>query len=110
MSKVESLGRFEELVLLALSRLRKEAYGMEVRRTLADVTERDISIGAVYTALERLEAKGFVSSRRGDPLPERGGRARRYFRLEAAGVAALQEGRRLHDKAWRGLRPAEVKA
>jgi len=110
MSKAEYLGKFEELVLLALGRLRREAYGMEIRRVLADLAEKDISIGAVYTALERLEAKGFVSSRRGDPLPERGGRARRYFRLEAAGVAALQEERRILRKAWLGLKPAEVKA
>jgi PadR family transcriptional regulator, regulatory protein PadR len=85
----DRLGRFEELVLLALVRLRENAYGVPIRREIAERTGRDVSFGAVYTTLERLERKGYVSSRVGDPTPERGGRAKRYFRIEAPGITAL---------------------
>jgi DNA-binding PadR family transcriptional regulator len=86
------LGRFEELVLLALVRLREDAsYGVPIRREIAERTGRDVSFGAVYTTLERLARKGYVSSRLGDPTPERGGRAKRYFRIEAPGITALNE-------------------
>jgi DNA-binding PadR family transcriptional regulator len=87
------LGRFEEYVLLALVRLRENAYGVPVRREIAERTGRDVSLGAVYGTLERLERKGYVSSRVGAPTPERGGRAKRYFRIEAPGVRALNESR-----------------
>ena len=87
------LGRFEEYVLLALVRLRENAYGVTVRREIADRTGRDVSFGAVYTTLERLERKGYVSSRVGEPTPERGGRAKRYFRIEAPGRRALNSSR-----------------
>jgi PadR family transcriptional regulator PadR len=90
----DRLGRFEELVLLALVRLPKEnAYGVPIRREIAERTGRDVSFGAVYTTLERLGRKGYVSSRVGDPTPERGGRAKRYFRIEAPGIRALNEAR-----------------
>ena len=70
----DQLGRFEELVLLALVRLRENAYGVPIRREIADRTGRDVSFGAVYTTLERLERKGYVTSRMGEPTRERGGR------------------------------------
>ena len=85
-------GAFEQLVLMALIRLGENAYGMTVRRELAAGTGRDVSLGAVYSTLDRLERKGWVSSRSvaaGDSV-ERGGRARRFFRVEAAGEAAVQ--------------------
>ncbi len=85
------LGHFEERVLLALVRLRENAYGVSVRRELSERTGREVSLGAVYTTLDRLEQKGYVSSRMGDPTPERGGRAKRYFRIEAPGMRALNE-------------------
>ena len=88
----DRLGRFEELVLLALVRLR-ETYGVPIRREIAERTGRDVSFGAVYTTLERLERKGYVSSRTGEPTRERGGRAKRYFRIEAPGIRALNETR-----------------
>jgi PadR family transcriptional regulator, regulatory protein PadR len=88
---VYQLGRFEEVVLRALVRLREDAYGVPIRREIAERTGRDVSFGAVYTTLERLERKGFVSSHMGEPTPERGGRAKRYFRIEAPGVAALNQ-------------------
>jgi PadR family transcriptional regulator, regulatory protein PadR len=86
-------GRFEEIVLLALVRLREDAYGVTIRRDIAERTGSDVSFGAVYTTLDRLERKGYVSSRVGEPTPERGGRAKRYFRIEAPGVRALNETR-----------------
>jgi DNA-binding PadR family transcriptional regulator len=85
------LGRFEELVLLAVVRLRENAYGVTIRREIAERTGRDVSFGAVYTTLERLQRKGHVSSRLGDSTPERGGRAKRYFRIEAPGITALNK-------------------
>jgi DNA-binding PadR family transcriptional regulator len=107
MGKVERLGEFEQLVLWSLVRLGKDAYGMAIRRSLTERTGRQVSIGAVYATLQRLEDKGLVSSRRGDPLPERGGRARRNFQIEGEGIKALNEAREMMTKAWRGLDPAK---
>jgi PadR family transcriptional regulator PadR len=87
------LGQFEELVLLALLRLQENAYGVPIRREIAVRTGRDVSVGALYTTLDRLERKGYVSSHMGDPTPERGGRAKRYFRIEAPGERALNHSR-----------------
>ena len=89
----DRLGQFEELILLALVRLRENAYGVTIRREIENRTGREISVGAVYTALERLQRKGYVSSRVGDPTPERGGRAKRFFRIEAPGLDALNRTR-----------------
>jgi PadR family transcriptional regulator PadR len=89
----DRLGRFEELVLHAVARLGDGAYGVPIRRQIADWTERDVSFGAIYTTLERLERKGYVSSRTGEPTPERGGRAKKYFRIEAPGIRALERSR-----------------
>jgi DNA-binding PadR family transcriptional regulator len=87
------LGRFEELVLLALVRLRENAYGVPIQREIAERTGCDVSFGAVYTTLERLQRKGYVSSRVGEATPDRGGRPKRYFKIEAPGVLALNETR-----------------
>jgi len=88
-AKGESLGEFEHLVLLAVLRLGAEAYGMRVRREIAERTDRDVSIGAVYATLDRMEAKGLVKSEMGPSTPERGGRAKRSFRLTGAGAEAV---------------------
>lgn len=90
MKRGELLGSLEHIILLALVRLDGAAHGMIVRREIEERTGRNLSIGAVYATLERLEAKGYVSSFTGDPTPERGGRAKRLFRVEAAGKRALQ--------------------
>jgi len=94
MPKGDALGEFEQLVLLAILRLQKDAYGMRVRQELSDRTSRDVTIGAVYATLDRLAEKGFVDSATGDPTPERGGRAKRCFRVTAAGIGALDRARR----------------
>jgi PadR family transcriptional regulator PadR len=88
-AKGELLGEFEHLVLLAILRLTDSAYGMSVRREIAVRTGRDVSIGAVYATLDRLSTKGLVSSAMSDPTPERGGRAKRSFRLTGAGINAV---------------------
>lgn len=98
------MGEFEQLVLLALLRRGNDAYGMEVKDEIERRTGREVSYGAVYTALDRLERKGFVSHRLGDPTPERGGRARKYFRVEPAGSTALQATHRALTVMWEGVR------
>jgi PadR family transcriptional regulator, regulatory protein PadR len=89
MYKRDLLGGFELIVMLALLRLSDRAYGVTVRREIEDRTGRDVSIGAVYATLDRLQAKGYVRSKLADPTPERGGRSKRFFRVTAAGVAAV---------------------
>jgi len=90
MKRGELLGSLEHIILLALARLDGGAHGMIVRCEIEKRTGRNVSIGAVYATLERLEAKGYVSSFTGEPTAERGGRAKRLFRVEAAGKLALQ--------------------
>jgi len=89
MAKGDLLGEFEHLVLLAVLRLGADAYGMRVRSEIAVRTGRDVTIGAVYATLERLSDKGLVTSTLSDPTPERGGRAKRSFRLTGAGADAV---------------------
>lgn len=105
MAPESSLGEFEQVILLAVAHLTREAYGVTIRREIEARTGRDVSIGALYTALERLERKGFVSSHMSDPLPQRGGRARRHFHVEPEGAAALRRSRELLAKMWDGLTP-----
>ena len=84
-----SLGDFEQLLLFAIVRLEGDAYGVSIRRELDQRVHRSVSAGAVYTALERLEAKRLVTSRVGETAPARGGRRRKYYLLEPAGAEAL---------------------
>lgn len=84
-----SLGDFEQLLLFAILRLEGDAYGVSIRRELEERANRSVSAGAVYTGLERLESKGLVTARVGDTVPVRGGRRRKYYRLEPEGAAAL---------------------
>ena len=84
-----ALGEFEQLILLALVRLGPDAYGATVRREIEARAGREVSISAVYTTLERLEQKGLVRSRVGEPTPERGGRRRRHFALLPLGARSL---------------------
>jgi DNA-binding PadR family transcriptional regulator len=84
------LGEFEYAVLLAVMHLREDAYAVPMRELIEERTGRPVARGALYTALERLEAKACLRSRMGDPTPERGGRARRYFSLTPLGLRALR--------------------
>jgi PadR family transcriptional regulator PadR len=85
----DHLGEFEHIVMLALLRLEDRAYGVTVRREIELRTKREVSIGAVYATLDRLESKGYVKSHHGEPTPERGGRSKRFFRITAQGLAAV---------------------
>jgi DNA-binding PadR family transcriptional regulator len=97
------LGEFELMVLLAVIHLGDEAYGVPISRELERHRGRDVSVGSVYAALERMESKGLVTSSLGDPTPERGGKAKRYFRITKEGLRQVHETRRVLTKLWRGL-------
>jgi DNA-binding PadR family transcriptional regulator len=97
------LGEFEHIVVLALLRLEDRAYGVTVRQEIEFRAHREVSIGAVYATLNRLEAKGYVKSCRGEPTPERGGRSKRFFRLTARGVAAVRRTQRVLRNLTEGL-------
>jgi PadR family transcriptional regulator PadR len=101
---IASLGEFEQVVLLAVLRLRDNAYGVSIRQEIAACTERDPAPGALYTTLDRLEEKGYVTSRLGDPTPQRGGRAKRYFTVTATGVEAVSRAQRSYQRLLKGLR------
>jgi DNA-binding PadR family transcriptional regulator len=103
MSAVPTLGEFEQVVLLAVLRLGEAAYGVSIRREITSCTEREPAPGALYTTLERLEAKGLLTSRFGDPTPERGGRAKRYFAVTARGVKAVARAQRSYQRLLDGL-------
>jgi len=98
-----TLGTLELATLLAVSRLRDEAYGLAVKRDLAARTGRDYSAGALYTTLQRLEDKGLLTSRNSEPLPVRGGRSRRHFTLTGAGARALRDAERHATSIWAGI-------
>ena len=97
---MRQLGEFERAVLLAVIRLGERGYGVSIREELEKRLERDISFGAVYTTLDRLEEKGLVSASLGEPTAERGGRAKKFFRVEAAGLERLQHARRTSKAIW----------
>jgi PadR family transcriptional regulator, regulatory protein PadR len=97
------LGELEQIVLLAVLRLGDEAYAVPILEQIETQTGRKITRGAPYTALERLETKGCLRSRVGDPLPERGGRARRFFTVTPAAVRALKQSRLALMRLWHGL-------
>lgn len=99
----ETLGGFEKLLLLAVLQLGEDAYGAAIFEELKRRTDRDTSPGAVYVTLRRLEKKGMVRSRAGAPTPERGGRTKRLYSLEAPGLAALRDARREWDAMADGL-------
>jgi PadR family transcriptional regulator len=99
----ESVGEFEHLILLAILRLGDAAYGTSIFDELAQHTDRAILRPAVYNAVRRLETKGLISSEVGEPTPERGGRAKRFFRLEPLGVAVLRDSRRTLLSMWDGV-------
>ena len=99
----EVLGNFELMIMLALIRLGEDAYGVPISKTLQESMGREVPLGSVYAALERLEEKGLVSSRIGEPTPERGGRAKRYFRVTAKGLREVRTARGTLIKLWQGI-------
>jgi DNA-binding PadR family transcriptional regulator len=103
------LGEFEQLVLIALVRLGEDAYGATIRRDIESRAGRRLSISAVYTTLDRLEQKGCVRSRVGEPTPQRGGRRRKHFELQPLGARALRTAYRAYVGMTAGLE-ARLKA
>jgi len=97
------LGEFEHIIVLALLRLEDRAYGVTVRQEIELRTNREVSIGAVYATLDRLERKGYVKSHYGEPTSERGGRSKRFFRVTARGIAAVNRTQRALQKMAEGL-------
>ncbi|HEY7057542.1 MAG TPA: helix-turn-helix transcriptional regulator [Vicinamibacterales bacterium] len=97
------LGELEQIVLLAVLRVADQAYAIPILEQIEQHTGRKVARGALYTALDRLESKGCLRSRLGEPLPERGGRARRYFTVTPAAVRALRDSRRALLRLWRGI-------
>jgi PadR family transcriptional regulator PadR len=101
--KEKFLGEFEQMVLLALLRLGRDAYGVAIRQLLHEQINRNVAIGALYSTLERLEKKGMVDSTLGESTPERGGRAKRYFAVTAKGQTALCRSRDVFNTMWQGV-------
>ena len=104
MPKGDSLGEFEQLVMLAVLRLREEAYGMTVRREIEERTGRESAIGAVYATLDRLEHKGLVRSHETAASDDRGGRPRRTYQVTAVGQKSLQETRKALASMMEGIK------
>ena len=100
------MGEFEQIVLLAVVRLADNAYGVPIRREIEKRVDRKVTVGALYSTLDRLEAKGYLSSHFADPTAERGGRSRRYFRVEPQGIEALARAREMFHRMWKGVRLA----
>lgn len=104
MIKPDSLGQFEQLVLTAILSLHDDAYGVTIHAKVEELARpKAVSLGAVYVTLDRLEDKGFVASWLSDPKPERGGRAKRCYRLEALGERALQESAVTAKRIWESI-------
>jgi DNA-binding PadR family transcriptional regulator len=97
------LGEFELILLLTILRLGDDAYGVPLSRELSQLRGSDVSVGSVYAALDRLELKGLISSRLGEATAERGGRAKRYFRVTEEGLRSVEETRRVLTKLWKVL-------
>jgi len=106
----ETLGEFEQCVLLAVVHLGDGAYGVTIRQEIETRTGRDIALGALYTSLARLERKGYLRSTLSDPTPQRGGRSKRCFTLTFTGSVALRQSRERLKRMWQGLAPDLRKA
>ncbi|MFT3905275.1 MAG: PadR family transcriptional regulator [Steroidobacteraceae bacterium] len=103
MRKREYLGQLELMVLLAVMRTGQDAYGVLISREIAEKSGREVMLGSVYAALERLEKKGLVVSRRGEPTAERGGKARTYFKTTAAGLKEARDTHEILQRLSQGL-------
>ena len=103
MRKGDYLGNFDLMLLLALLRLGEDAYGVTISQELEQHTDREVVIASVYARLERLQERGLVTSRLGDATPERGGRAKRFFRITSAGIREVRDARRSLMNMWKGL-------
>lgn len=98
--KLHPLGEFEEIVLLTVGVLYDEAYGVAVKDTIEEKAQRKVSVGALQSALKRMEKKGYLKSRDGEANEQRGGKPKRYYTITALGKLALQESREIRNELW----------
>src|SRR6186997_3264585 len=103
MANPNPISNFELMVMLALIRLGDDAYGVPISQEIEEQSGHDVAMGSVYAALERLQDRGFVSSSIGEPTPERGGRAKKYFKVTGKGMKVVQETQQTLTRLWKGL-------
>ena len=104
MARTDSLGQFEQLVLTAILTLREDAYGVTIHSKVEELARpKPIALGAIYVTLDRLEDKGLIASWLSEPTAERGGRAKRCYRIEALGERALEESAVTAKRMWDGI-------
>src|SRR4051812_26948779 len=99
----QHLNDFELMILLAILRIGENAYGLPIAEEIQKIAERVVLLGAIYVALERLEERGLLTSSYGDPTPERGGRAKRFFKVTAKGLKAVNDAKRALTALWSGI-------
>ncbi|WP_372770647.1 PadR family transcriptional regulator [Pseudoalteromonas sp.] len=97
------LGEFEQMVMLAILKLADNAYGVSIRELLIDAIGRDVSVGALYTTLERLEKKGLLTSSQGEAIAQRGGRAKKFYVVSGQGKQALNRSKNALETLWQGI-------
>jgi PadR family transcriptional regulator PadR len=103
MEQSQSLGEFEQLVMLAILRLGDDAYGVSIRNEILTYAQREVSPGALYTTLDRLERKGMVEAAAGEPTPQRGGRAKRFYKATPNGKSMLATAQRAFQRMLIGV-------
>ncbi|MEQ9442511.1 MAG: PadR family transcriptional regulator [Cyclobacteriaceae bacterium] len=101
--KAYPLGEFEEIVLLTVGVLYNEAYGVAIKDAIEEKAARNVSVGALQSALKRLEKKGYLESRTGESNEQRGGKPKRYYTITAYGKQALQESRDIRTQLWESI-------
>ena len=97
------LGEFEEIVLLSVGMLHKEAYGVAIKDKIESEAKRSVSVGALQSALRRMEQKGYLSSQPGEPNAQRGGKPKLFFTITAYGIKALQHSKELRNEMWNAI-------
>ncbi len=100
---MKELTKAEEILLLTIWRLKKDAYGVPIKQRIKDLTGKDYAYGTLYGLLEQLDKKGYVTKKAGEPTPERGGRSKTYYRLSITGIEALKYSMELHRVIWDGV-------
>lgn len=101
--KKYQLGEFEEVVMLTVGILHGEAYGVSIKKEIETRLKRGVSVGALQTALKRLEDKGYLKSREGEATEERAGRPKKYFEMTAYGKRAIEHNKNTRDELWRAI-------
>ncbi|MTI38484.1 PadR family transcriptional regulator [Fulvivirga lutimaris] len=98
--KGNTIGEFEELVLLTIASLTNDAYSVAICDHLSEYADRKVKLGVVHSSLNRLEEKGLIKSSLGEPTQERGGRRKRFYELTHAGIAAVRNAKEIRDRIW----------